>query len=56
MSTDLRVSRQSSFRLNVTPGNNAVRHCPIAHRVKPDQVEAYKKAALVPRSATYSCI
>lgn len=54
-STGLRVSRQSGFRLTVqTPGINAAPHSLTAHKVKPDQVEAYKKVALVLFSATYS--
>jgi len=49
MFTDSRVSRWSSlFRPIVEPGANAARR-PTAHKVKPDQVEAYKKAALVSR-------
>jgi len=47
-STDLKVSRWSSaFRPNYGPGANTARR-PTAHKVKPDQVEAYKEAALVP--------
>ena len=56
MFTDSRVSRRSGFRAAVTPGTNAARRCPIAHKVKPDQVEAYKKAALVQGSVTHLCI
>ena len=46
MFTDSRVSRWSSFsRPTVESGVNAACRRPIAHKVKPDQVEAYKKVA-----------
>lgn len=56
MFMDSRVSRWSSVsRLTVEPGTNTACHRPIAHKVKPDQVEAYKEAALVPRCVSHRC-
>jgi len=53
---DLKVSCWSSaFRPNFGPGTNAARR-PTAHKVKPDQVEAYKEAASVTCSMSHHCI
>ena len=52
---DLRVSRWKGFRPTVNPETNAARRCPTAHKVKPDQVDAYKKAASVACCVTRSC-
>ena len=55
MFTVSRVSRWSSLRSTVEPGTDTACHRLIGHKVKPDQVEAYRKAALVPRCVGRRC-
>ena len=55
MFMDSKVSRRSYFRPTVEPGANAARPRPAAHKVKPDKVEAYKKAALVLCCVSHRC-
>ena len=40
-------SLEYNFRSKVVAGANAAHRYPTAHKVKPDQVDGYKKAALV---------
>ena len=55
MFMDSRVSRRSSpLRPTVESGTDIVRR-PTAHKVKPDQVEAYKEAALVIHCFSHRC-